>query len=101
MPTTGYKIEDIITPADEGKWWEGRSYFYTIPYVASDVTDGSKVYFPLQLLMRTNGSAGDGYRPTLNMKIDTAEAVFVPWLRANVNISAPFTDKAETKTVDD
>ena len=91
----GYSIVDIVTPSDEGLWWEGRDYFYTIPYVVS----GSEEYFPLQMLMRTNGSDGTGYQLTLKMQIDTS-AVFVPWLRANFNLKQPLGNTSETKTVD-
>lgn len=85
----------MVRPTDEGLWWEGRSYFYTIPYTV----DANPGYFPLQMLMRTNGSTTDDYRPTLNLKVDTSSP-FVPWLRANFNISAPLTNSAPTKTVD-
>jgi len=85
-----------ITENDEGLWWEGRSYFYTIPYT---ITDDGKQYYPLQMTLKTNGSAGTGYQPTLNLRIDTA-AVFVPWLRANFNLSAPLSAGTPTKTVD-
>lgn len=95
LPASGYDIPDIVTPADEGLWWEGRAYFYTIPYTV----EGEKRYFPLQLLMRTNGSSGTGYQLTLNQPIDTA-AVFVPWLRGNFKFTKPLTDKSETKTVE-
>ncbi|MBR3647475.1 MAG: hypothetical protein IKN59_03685 [Paludibacteraceae bacterium] len=94
----GYAIDNIVTATDEGRWWEGRYYFYAIPYVAEDETSDGKVYFPLQMVMRTNGS-GDNYQPTLNMQIDTT-AVFVPWLRANFNLTQPLEDKIETKFVD-
>lgn len=95
LPTEGQNIKIIADAKDEGQWWEGRAYFYTIPYtVTSDPN-----YFPLQMTLRTNGSTGTGYQPTLNLKIDTT-AVFVPWLRANFNLTAPLTDKTETKTID-
>ena len=93
--TSGYAIEDIVTPTDEGQWWEGRAYFYTIPYTLTSDPN----YFPLQMTLRTNGTTGEGYQPTLNMRIDTT-AVFVPWLRANFNLTKPLEDKTETKTVD-
>ena len=92
LPTSGYTIEDIVTADDEGLWWEGRAYFYTIPYVVT----GNKDYFPLQMEMETNES-GNSYRPTIQLGIDTSN-VFVPWLRANFSITAPLEDKAETKT---
>lgn len=96
--TSGYDLTNIVTATDEGLWWEGRSYFYTIPYVVTGEPVEGKVYFPLQMKMETN-SSGNYYLPTLNLKVDTT-AVFVPWLRANFNINAPLTAKEETKTID-
>ena len=96
--TSGYDLTNIVTATDEGLWWEGRSYFYTIPYVVTGAAVEGKVYFPLQMKMETN-SSGNYYLPTLNLKVDTT-AVFVPWLRANFNINAPLTAKEETKTID-
>ena len=93
--TSGYAIPNIVTAADEGMWWEGRAYFYTIPYTVTGNTD----YFPLQLQLRTNGSE-DTYRPTLEMNI-AGSSVFVPWLRAQFNLTTPLADKAETLVVDD
>ena len=95
MPTEGQNIKIIADSTNEGQWWEGRSYFYTIPYTVT----GDPNYFPLQMTLRTNGTTGTGYQPTLNMRIDTT-AVFVPWLRANFNLTAPLENKTETKTVD-
>lgn len=96
--TSGYDLTNIVTASDEGLWWEGRSYFYTIPYVVTGAADGDKVYFPLQMKMETN-SSGNYYLPTLNLRIDTT-AVFVPWLRANFNINAPLAAGTDTKTID-
>lgn len=85
----GYTIADIVTPTDEGLWWEGRDYFYTILYTV----DGDEDYFPLQMKMGTNGTKETAkYEPTLKLEIDTS-AVFVPWLRANFNLSKPLEDK--------
>lgn len=95
LPTAGYSINDIITPADEGLWWEGRTYFYTIPYTVESETR----YFPLQMLMRTNGTSGSGYQLTLKQPIDTT-SVFVPWIRGNFVFNKPLDDKTETKTVE-
>jgi hypothetical protein len=92
--STGYTIADMITPTDEGLWWEGRTYFYTIPYTVTGDAD----YFPLQMRLRTNGSS-DTYCPTLNMRVDTSD-VFVPWIRMNFNLSQPLEDKSETKVVE-
>ena len=93
--STSEATRSIVRPENEGLWWEGRSYFYTIPYTVSGVTN----YFPLQMVLKTNGSSGTGYKPTLNLKIDTSTP-FVPWLRATFNLSEPLTDKEETKTID-
>lgn len=94
LPTSGRSIR-IISPTDEGLWWEGRSYFYTIPYTVT----GNPNYFPLQMLMRTNGSEGSGYRPVYNLHVDCTSP-FVPWLRADFNLATPLADKSETKTID-
>lgn len=90
---SGYERE-IVTPLDEGLWWEGRAYFYTIPYTVTD----NPGYFPLQMEMSTNGSS-DKYRPTLNMQVNTSSP-FVPWMRAMFNINTKLEDKSETKTID-
>ena len=96
LPTSGYAIEDIVTPDDEGLWWEGRDYFYTIPYTVTGEPD----YFPLQMRMGTNGAtkANAGYELTLKQMIDTT-AVFVPWLRGDFKLTKPLENKAETKEV--
>lgn len=95
LPVSGYDIH-IVTPADEGLWWEGRTYFYTIPYTVI----GAKDYFPLQLLMRTNDTGGTGYQLTLNQPIDTTN-VFVPWIRGDFKITNPLDNKAETKVIEE
>ena len=95
MPTTGYTKADLVTESDEGLWWEGRTYFYTIPFVVTGFSD----YFPLQMQLCTNGTdKANAYRPTLNLEIDTSD-VFVPWLRATFNISQALEDKEETINV--
>ncbi len=96
LPNTGYSIPNIVTPTDEGLWWEGRTCFYTIPFTVS----GEPGYFPVQLLMRTNGSNGTGYELTLNQAIDRT-APFVPWFRGNITLNNPLTDTQETKNSDD
>ena len=90
------KTRQIVRPDDEGLWWEGRSYFYTIPYTVTSKPN----YFPLQMVMKTNNSTGVGYKPTLNMRVDTSSP-FVPWLRADFVLSQPLRDANETRTVDD
>ena len=67
----------------------------TIPYTVTGNTD----YFPLQLQLRTNGSA-ETYQPTLQMNI-AGSTVFVPWLRAQFNLTKPLTEKTETLVIDD
>lgn len=91
---TGDTIE-IIKRTDEGLWWEGRSYFYTIPYTTTAV--GKENYFPLQMQMETNAS-GNYYRPTLYLEIDPT-ATFVPWLRADFNLNQPLSAGTDTKVV--
>ena len=93
LPSTG-ATRQLVRPEDEGLWWEGRAYFYTIPYTVS----GSPYYFPLQMVLRTNNSSED-YRPTLNLRIDTSSP-FVPWLRADFNLSKPLGDNEVVKTVE-
>lgn len=96
LPSTGYTRANIVRPTDEGLWWEGRSYFYTIPYTVTGEPD----YFPLQMRLCTNGTAVEhAYRPTLKMQVDTP-AVFVPWMRVRFKFTQPLEDKEETKIVD-
>ena len=82
----------IVNPGDEGLWWEGRSYFYTIPYTLS--SGGSQTHYPLQMEMETNGS-GNKYRPTIYLEVNTASP-FVPWLRATFNLNNPLTAKTDS-----
>ena len=89
----GYDVPIISSTTDEGQWWEGRAYFYTIPYTI----EGSPTYFPLQMLMRTNGTSDD-YRLTLYQPFNVND-VFVPWLRGNFTFNSPLEDKDETKTI--
>ena len=92
----GYDIEDIVIPTAEGLWWEGRSYFYTIPYFVSGDAD----YFPLQMLLGTNGTKESaGYQLTLKQPMDTS-AVFVPWLRGDFKLSQPLGTQTVTKTIE-
>ncbi len=95
VPTSGgYNIPNMVTPTDEGLWWEGRKYFYTIPYTV----EGRPGYFPLQMLMKTNNSDGSGYELTLEQPMDTT-GVFVPWLRGIFMFTKPLENKTETKTI--
>ena len=83
----------MVTPSDMGLWWEGRSYFYTIPYT----TTGKTGYYPLQMQMETNES-GDIYKPTVYLGVNTSSP-FVPWLRATFNINNPLAAGEAEKTV--
>lgn len=94
-PAPGYVRSNIVTPSDEGLWWEGRTYFYTIPFTVS----GESGYFPIHLLMRTNGSEGSGYDLTLKQRID-ATSPFVPWLRGTLTLTQPLADGTDVKTTD-
>ncbi len=93
-PVTSDKEITLIGSNAVGQWWEGRYYFYTIPYT----TTGKAGYFPLQMEMETNGS-GNNYRPTIYMKVNTTDP-FVPWLRANFNIDIELPSGTDTKTVE-
>lgn len=83
----------MVTPSDMGLWWEGRSYFYTIPYTTTEKTG----YYPLQMQMETNES-GDMYKPTVYLEVNTSSP-FVPWLRATFNINNPLTASSPDKVV--
>ena len=85
----------MVTPSDMGLWWEGRSYFYTIPYTLSSGTYQS--HYPLQMQMETNES-GAIYKPTVYLEVNTTSP-FVPWLRATFNINNPLEERTEDKTV--
>ena len=95
-PLAAGATKHIIGAGDEGLWWEGRSYFYTIPYTTTEVEE-RKNYFPLQMLMKTNDSS-DEYKPTIYMKIDK-NSPFTPWLRANFNLSTPLGAEVTEKVV--
>ena len=81
-PLNSGKEITIVQSTDEGLWWEGRSYFYTIPYT----TTAKPGYYPLQMQMATNGS-GDHNR-TIYLQVNTSSP-FVPWLRATFNLDKP------------
>ena len=95
MPTDGHSI--LINNNNEGLWWEGRDYFYTIPFTVSGKPD----YFPLQMKLCTNGTDPEhAYKATLNLHIDHTSP-FVPWLRADFNINSKLAaDGASTQDVD-
>ena len=92
LPTTTDSVH-IVTRTDEGLWWEGRSYFYTIPYT----TTGKTGYYPLQMQMETDES-GYIYKPTVYLGVNTSSP-FVPWLRATFNINDTLKAGEAVKTV--
>lgn len=94
LPSSGYDIPPLVTSDDEGLWWEGRSYFYTIPYIVT----GEPAYFPLQMILRTNLTDVSGYRLTLKQPIDTTEA-FVPWLRGDFVLTNQLEAGDVTRTI--
>lgn len=97
MPTGGHSI--LINDNNEGLWWEGRDYFYTIPFTVND--EPETYYFPLQMKLCTNGTdTAHAYKATLNLRIDPTSP-FVPWLRADFNINSKLAaDDSSTQYVD-
>lgn len=84
LPTAGHSI--VINNNIEGLWWEGRDYFYTIPFTVT--SNPEPYYFPLQMKLCTNGTdTAKAYKATLNLRIDPTSP-FVPWLRADFNINS-------------
>ena len=91
MPNPGRVITDIVTRNDEGLWWEGRTYFYTIPFKLSSEVN----YFPIQLKMETNRT-GDYYNVKIKQRV--TDEVFVPWIRGNIIISKPLSQDVTRET---
>ena len=90
--TGGYSKEIVkataLTP-NVGTQWNGRAYFYTIPYKNNAVT----AKFPLQLRMLANTDLYDAERADANYyhlvkSTDMPSgAVYVPWVRCQMNIN--------------
>ena len=95
--TSGYTKE--LATNDIGTQWNGRAYFYTIPYKNNAAT---KV-FPLQLCMLKNGDSpkipaedpdddptdrlnADYYHLIQNTSMPS-DAVFMPWIRCQMKIN--------------
>lgn len=55
---------------DVGSQWYGRTSFYAIPYIASDL-------FNIPLVVNSNTT-------TVKLDMSTANSVFVPWIRINL-----------------
>ena len=102
--TSGYTR--VLATNDIGTQWNGRAYFYTIPYKNNAAT---KV-FPLQLCMLKNGDSPkipavppaveptdrevkDYYHLIQNTSMP-ADAVFMPWIRCQMNINNVLTYSA-------
>ena len=82
---------------DIAQQWYGRAYFYTIPYKKDN-------YFDISLHVLKNGddktaNAASGYNLTLRKNMSSTNAVFVPWLRGDLNFTSTMEYKDETKTV--
>ena len=74
-------------------WWEGRQYFYTIPY---QTPDGK---FPLQIDYNIQTLSTDTYSLTVLKNMNGADQVFTPWMRCQMTFSEPKSG-TETKNVD-
>jgi len=95
--TSGYTKE--LATNNIGTQWNGRAYFYTIPYKNNAAT---KV-FPLQLCMLKNGDSPEipavppSEDPTVRPNAEyyhmiqttpmSTDAIFMPWVRCQININ--------------
>ena len=75
--SSGYQVE--LTSDNIGTQWEGRSYFYAIPYT----NNAGKC--PLQLEVQANGNTTGSYKTTV---LNDPSSPFVPWLRGRINITS-------------
>lgn len=73
-------------------WWEGRQYFYTIPY---QTADGK---FPIQIDYSIQTTQADTYQLTLLKNMAGADQVFTPWMRCQMTFTGPKSG-TETKVV--
>lgn len=73
-------------------WWEGRQYFYTIPY---QTNDGK---FPLQIDYNIQTDQSNTYQLTLLKNMVGADDVFTPWMRCQMVFTEPKVG-SETKVV--
>lgn len=73
---SGYDMQ--LTSDNIGTQWEGRSYFYAIPYT----NNAGKC--PLQLEVQANGNTTGSYKTTV---LNDPSSPFVPWLRGTISIS--------------
>lgn len=68
----------IVTDNNIGMQWEGRHYFYAIPYR----NNANKC--PLLLEMQANGNTAGSYKETV---LNDPSSPFVPWIRGQINIT--------------
>lgn len=73
---SGYDVE--LTNNNIAMQWEGRSYFYAIPYT----NNADKC--PLQLEFQANENTAGSYKTTV---LNEPTSPFVPWIRGKINIS--------------
>ncbi len=80
---TGYDLQLATDVA--GTWWNGREYFYTIPYQTGDDV------FPLQLQFNIQTDQANTYNLTMMKDMTQADEVFVPWVRGQLTFTQPKT----------
>ena len=85
---SGYKME-LLTSLSPGTQWNGRAYFYAIPYNNNDVDGESNPdpHYPLKLRLQKNGDPSDGssyYSKTVQTEVPT---VWTPWIRGQITIN--------------
>lgn len=92
---SGY-TKEVLTSLSPGTQWNGRAYFYAIPYNNNDVDDESgdpDPHYPLKLRLQKNGDASDGasyYSETV--KTDVPE-VWTSWIRGQITINNDYNVK--------
>lgn len=83
---------------NEGNQWNGRHYFYAIPFVKSN--DPSENYFPFTIEIKKNGEGSASYSQEIHINASPSDdqgdlidnkllgtgTVFVPWLRGELVI---------------
>ena len=100
---SGYK-RAVVSNLSVGTQWNGRAYFYTIPY------RNSSNKFPLQLQMLKNDDIPKKTDEPLTYRTDAeyyhlvqatdmpTDAIFMPWVRCQININKAF-DYSATRDV--
>ena len=100
---SGYK-KAVVSNLNVGTQWNGRAYFYTIPY------RNSSNKFPLQLQILNNGDIPKKTDEPLTYRADAeyyhlvqatdmpTDAIFMPWVRCQININKAL-DYSSTRDV--